>query len=378
MTTIDPNAVDMHLAQGLRERAADRGDEDRFYEQVLATIALQPQRRWFGRRPAGLSRRTHLLLVAAALVGLLAWTAAVGGFLGSRPATPAAVWTATGPMITDHAIHTATLLLDGRVLLTGGVTEGDATDATGAAAELYDSSAGSWTATGSMISGRWDHTATRLLDGRVLVAGGAYPATSELYDPRTGTWTATGNLVEDRIDCAATLLPDGTVLVAGAGTAELYDPRNGTWVATGAMIDGRYQVESAATLLPDGRVLLAGGAADASYAELYDPRTRIWTATGPMIQRHGDQLTATLLPDGTVLVAGGTRPIVPGIVDPAIPTADLYDPRTGTWTAAANMNTNRRSHSATLLPDGRVLVAGGINHDGAYGSAELFHPGTGN
>ena len=112
-------------------------------------------------------------------------------------------------------------------------------------------------------------------------------------------------------------------------------------------------------------------------AELYDPRTGTWTATGPMIQRHGDQLTATLLPDGTVLVTGGTRAYVPG-VDPAILAADLYDPRTGTWTATANMNTNRRDHSATLLPDGRVLVAGGTNYDDASGSAELYDPGTGN
>jgi hypothetical protein len=137
------------------------------------------------------------------------------------------------------------------------------------------------------------------------------------------------------------------------------------------MIHGRYQVESAATLLPDGRVLVAGGAVDASYAELYDPRTGSWTATGPMVQGNGDQLTATLLPDGTVLVTGGTGAIVPGI-DPALPTANLYDPRTGTWTAAANMSANRRSHSATLLRDGRVLVAGGMGDDGAYGSAELY------
>ena len=367
-------------------------------------------------------RWTVLALLALALVaaGVVA-----GSRLLERPPQVLGTWTATGPMISDHAFHTATLLRDGRVLVTGGETEGRATDAYGATAELYDPSAGSWTATGTMTSGRWEHTATRLpdgrvlvtggnnldgalstaelydpatgtwtatarmtwaryghtatllLDGRVLVAGGAYGASAELYDPRTGTWTATGNLAGDHFSSAATLLPDGTVLIAGAGAAELYDPRSGTWTATGAMIHGRYEIDSAATLLPDGRVLVAGGAADASYAELYDPRSGTWTATRPMIQRHGDQTAATLLADGTVLVTGGTGAIVRGI-DPALSSADLYDPRTGTWTATANLSTNRRSHSATLLPDGRVLVAGGVSHNDASGSAELYQPGTEN
>ena len=102
MTTIDPNVVDTHLAHGLRERAADLGDEDRFYEQVLATIALQPQRRWFGRRPAGFGRRFAghttrrltwrrgvTLLAAAALVGALVVSAAIGArFLAPPPVVP--------------------------------------------------------------------------------------------------------------------------------------------------------------------------------------------------------------------------------------------------------------------------------------------------
>jgi hypothetical protein len=373
-----------------------------------------------------LALRWAVLAVLALLaLALVAAGVIVGSRLRDRPAPVLGSWTATGPMFSEHAIHTATVLLDGRVLVAGGVTEERATDATGVNAELYDPSVGTWVPTIGLNSGRWEHTATRLLDGRVLVtggtnldgalasaelydpitgewtaaarmtrarvghtatlmldgrvlvAGGAYPATSELFDPRHDTWTATGNLVEDRFDSAATLLPDGTVLIGGAGTAELYDPRSGTWTATGAMIRGRFEIDSAATLLPDGRVLVAGGDVDASFAELYDPRSGTWTATGPMIQRHGDQTTATLLPDGTVLVTGGTRPISLGI-DPAISTADLYDPRTGTWTATANMSTNRRNHTATLLPDGTVLIAGGIAHDGAYGSAELYHPGPGN
>ena len=382
--------------------------------------------RGFGR-PLRLTDWSALRWAVLALLALALVAAGVvaGSRLLDRPAPVLGSWTATGPMFTEHAIHTATLLLDGKVLVTGGVTEERATEATGVNAELYDPSDGSWIPTIGLNSGRWEHTATRLfdgrvlvtggtnldgalasaelydpmtntwtttagmtqarvghtatllLDGRVLVAGGGYPSTSELFDPRHDTWTATGNMVEDRFGSAATLLPDGAVLVAGAGTAELYDPRNGTWTATGPMIRGRFDIDSAATLLPDGTVLVAGGDVDASFAEVYDPRSGTWTATGPMIQRHGDQTTATLLRDGTVLVTGGTRPIAQGI-DPALPTADLYDPRTWTWTATASMSTNRRNHTATLLLDGRVLVAGGIAHDGAYGSAELYRPRPGN
>ena len=146
MTTIDPNVVDAHLARGLRERAADLGDEDRFYQQVLAAIAIRPQRRWFGRRPAGFGRRATLLLVAAALVGLLAGTAVVGAFLRqlTAPSVVPAVWTTTGRMIDDRGLHTATLLPDGRVLVAGGY--GLHQDS----AELYDPASRSWTDTGRL------------------------------------------------------------------------------------------------------------------------------------------------------------------------------------------------------------------------------------
>ena len=158
MTTIDPNIIDTHLAQGLRERAADLGDEDRFYQQVMATISVQPQRRWFHGWPAWFGRRTILVLVAVALVTLLAVAAGVGALLRSYPAPPVrpAVWSVTGTMIDGHATHTATLLADGTVLVAGGVTEGG----TPANAELYDPATGSWTATRQMSAARYGHTAT--------------------------------------------------------------------------------------------------------------------------------------------------------------------------------------------------------------------------
>ncbi len=282
-------------------------------------------------------------------------------------------WTAAGTTASRSG-HTATLLLDGRVLVAGGF---DFDDGRLASADLYDPTTRSWTAAANMIEARFEHTATLLPDGRVLVAGGTDTTSAELYDPRTGTWTAAGGMVTGHRAHTATLLPDGTVLVAGdavdfSSSAELYDPRTGTWTATGSMSQGSW--DDTATLLPDGTVLVAG-TEGANSAELYDPRTRTWTATGSMSQARS-QHAATLLPDGTVLVTGGNDGIVDGD-DPAVASAELYDPVSGRWTTTANMNTARRLHTATRLPDGAVLVAGGVGGNGAPASTELYAPGIG-
>src|SRR5207302_1098962 len=141
-------------------------------------------------------------------------------------------WSETGSLITARAQHTATLLPNGKVLVTGGTNN----CCVFASAELYDPAAGSWTATGSLATARDHHTATLLPDGKVLVAGGyggdgAYLASAELYDPASGTWAATGSLANKRYVHTATLLPNGKVLVAGGhdgnghlASAELYEP----------------------------------------------------------------------------------------------------------------------------------------------------------
>jgi WD40 repeat protein len=284
-------------------------------------------------------------------------------------------WSPTGPMTQGRAEFTATLLRDGRVLAAGGGDRGNPRLAT---AELYDPATGVWTATGSMTEARDGHSATLLLDGRVLVAGGGDRPSAELYDPRTGTWTATGNMVGDHFYDGATLLPDGTVLVAG-GSAELYDPSTGTWSATGPVIHGRSDFGGTLLpVLPDRTVLVEGGADDggaddANSAELYDPSTGEWSATGAMIDGRYMH-AATLMPDGTVLVTGGHNK---GNLSPSEhDSAELYDPATRTWTATARMNLARRNHTATLLHDGRVLVVGGIGADGVEFSAELYDTGT--
>jgi hypothetical protein len=298
-------------------------------------------------------------------------------------------WEFTGSLNVARDYQTATLLSNGRVLVASGATNGPQAfqfpEIT--SAELYDQATGTWTLTGSLTDARVLHTATLLLNGTVLVAGG-WPnhnhtggalASAELYDPAAGNWTLTGSMNVRRVYHAATLLLDGRVLVVGCFTdgftnsAELYDPAAGNWSFTGSTTTPHFGFHTA-TLLPNGKVLVAAGYDGTGHisadAELYDPATGTWTVTGSLnTARHSH--TATLLANGTVLVAGGTNG---GI----LASAELYDPATGNWTPTASLNVARWRHTATLLSDGKVLVAGGMNGNSAFASAEIYDPATGN
>ena len=247
-----------------------------------------------------------------------------------------------------------------------------------------------WSVTGSMTTNRFAHTATLLSDGTVLVAGGLYSptgisqyavASSEIYDPVSGAWTGTGSLNAARCAHTATLLTSGKVLVTGGGnlveasgpilaSTELYDRTSGTWTTAASLSTPR--IGHTATLLPDGTVLVVGGIASQNEttpllasAEIYDPATDTWTPTGSLITARSGH-TATLLQNGTVLVAGGA------------PRAEIYDPATGTWTSTGSLITARAGHTATLLANGTVLVVGGTGTvQGPLSSAEIYDPGTG-
>jgi hypothetical protein len=275
-------------------------------------------------------------------------------------ARPAATFTSTlGSMTVARSGHSATLLLSGKVLVAGGPS---------VSAELYDPTSEMFTATGAMTLVRSGHTATLLADaalpnsGKVLIVGGG-TQTAELYDPASGTFTQTGKPLVLRNGQTATLLKTGKVLVAGGGTAaaELYDPSSGAFTATGTMTVAR--TAATATLLVSGEVLIAGGGT--MTAELYNPASGLFTATGSMSEVRSGHI-ATLLTDGRVLIAGTDF------------TAELFDPAAGTFASAGNLSTRRIGSTATLRKDGTVLVAGGVS-GGRYGSqslagAELFAP----
>ena len=341
-------------------------------------------------------------------------------------------FTTTGAMAASRVQHAATLLATGKVLITGGVQ-----DSVLASAELYDPSSGTFSPTGSLTTPRGGHTATLLANGRVLITGGfpalgAAPglASAEVYDPALGVFTRTGDMAQARAYHAATLLANGKVLIAGGWPnstqiwdptripdAELYDAVTGTFTPAGvfpfiasqvtllndgnALVQGTSADGKAAaalddpataafaptgqpvvslapletTMLTNGRVLNAafddcGWPTDA--AELYDPSTGAFTAEKLTAPRRG--ASATLLSNGTVLIAGGGVSGSGWLVG-ATSGAELYDPVMNTFAATGYLGGNREDHTATLLPDGTVLVAGGWRFGvGDIADAEIYHP----
>jgi len=264
---------------------------------------------------------------------------------------------------------------DPAVLITGGVTSFDSGNAT-QTAELYDPETDNFIQVGEMIDARVEHTATRLLDGSVLVvggfavAGGSALASAELFDPATKTFRFAANMHEDRAEHAATRLPSGNVLVSGGislpgitpalSSAEIYNWRRGYFRRTGSMIVPR--VGHNATLLTTGKVLVVDGDPTGGTAgELFDPATQSFTRTaGDMSAAHD---TATTLVSGKVLVAGDT-----GLTGQP---ADLYDPVSDSFRLTHGLFPFAASATAaTRLLNGRVLFTGGFafryESDGAF------------
>jgi len=287
---------------------------------------------------------------------------------------------ATGALNNAREAHTATLLPNGKVLVAGGFNNDSSGQPQGqlSTCELYDPATKTWSVTGALADGRDGHTATLLSNGKVLVTGGydtiGMPlSSSELYDPVLGTWSSTGALVNARYFHTAILIPNGMVLVAG-GTAtygsnvelsssELYDPLTESWSPTGALATVRHSYLAA--LLPTGKVLAAGGydATGTAMAdcELYDPAAGTWSPTGAISVPRFLGTATMLLSSGNVLVSGGF----------GISSNEMYDPTTETWTATASLINAREYHTATFLPNGKVLITGGYGAP-ALSSSELY------
>ena len=265
----------------------------------------------------------------------------------------------------SRMLHTATVLTNGDVLLAGGWGEREIT------ADLRKAGSGAIQPTGSMNTPRSDgHTATLLQDGRVLIAGGSNPEangrpkptqTAELYDPASGKFTPAGDMTTPRSGHSAAMLPNGRVLIVGGGAtgAELYDPVTNSFLAAPGVSASR--CSATAMPLADGRVLIAGGT-DCSNkytpldtSEIYDPATGQSTPTGKLVAPQSGH-TATLMPDGRVLLVGGSVPNL----------GQFFDPATGSFTFGPHLIYPRVGHTATVLLDGRVFIVG----DGPY--AEIY------
>jgi hypothetical protein len=309
-------------------------------------------------------------------------------------------FTPAGFMLTPRAHHTATLLNNGKVLITGGHAGRSAPNPSNTA-ELFDPATGTSTPLSNMTASRLYHSAVVLPDRRVLIVSGFGEPSAEVFDPATGRFTAIGN---PQYGGRATLLNNAKVLLTGgvtpcpngrdgcgiSGNPELYDPITGKFALTGDWADRRADpwfetagLSGPTTVLRNGEVLVAAE----PVAELYNPATGTFRVAGQMTRGNwlgnvpGWQIggTATLLPNGNVLLTGGEFFEGDWFTD-----AELYDASMGKFTAIGNMRHARSSHTATLLDDGRVLIAGGrpnCHFEGRdlrceSGTAEIYDPAT--
>ena len=306
------------------------------------------------------------------------------GYLSSaelyNPAT--GTWTLTGSMTVARDGHDAVVLQNGQVLVAGGINASTIGCATVASAELYNPSTGTWTATGSMSTGRYDFSLTLLANGEVLAAGGTNCGgggltSAELYNPATGTWIATGTMTVGNETNWAILLRNGEVFVVG--NDNLYNPTTGTW---GAAASAPIFAHAPLALLPNGNVFAAG---TIQGNLTYNPSTNRWTTFAPppcTTSKQSCESAGALLTTGKVLVAGGATYVnaQPYPIEETNPFAALLDPSSLTWTATGSMNKSRLAETMTILLNGQVLVAGGETFAKHLGTlvpiahAELYTP----
>lgn len=332
------------------------------------------------------------------------WVLIAGGQGGGRIALSKAElfdpnqlhFIATGAMHSPRAHFVAADLSAGQTLVAGG---DDAQGHAIASAELYDPIAGKFSSTGAMTVPRAGHTATTIsgcgcpADGKILIAGGrstdagAPLASAELYDPASGTFTATGAMNQARAWQTASLIGSGAlagdVLIAGGvgakaaplASSEIYDPRTGAFTATASMSTAR-AYQTATWLDPSivtgqfaGEVLITGGWTEdgiSDTAEAFDPAGEAFIPAGTMTAARAYQ-AAVLMPNGKVLVAGGQS-----AADAALATAETFDPVKEMFSATAPMRSVHVGGVASILPDSSVLIAGGRSDN-----AEVYSAATG-
>lgn len=293
-------------------------------------------------------------------------------------------WSLAQSLSVARTRHTATLLMNGKVLVVGGLNITTPCCQAAHSAELYDPLSGQWSAVSSPQSPWYGHASIQLNDGKVLVVGGEISSKAEIFTPSTRTWSIAANPVAWHLFPKATLLDDGKVLLTGIGVtsmgaavaAEIYDPALNVWRTTGSMNASR--LSHSLTLLPNGEVLAVGGGAtvkDFRSAEIFNPASDSWRTTGNLVTPRSNH-QAILLIDGKVLVSGG----VDASGNP-MRTCELFDQIKGEWQATGNMNYTRARHTLTLLPNGKVMAVGGLATTSfpfdTHNSAEVYDVATG-
>lgn len=316
---------------------------------------------------------------------------AIGGGVGIQavaavevfdPAT--GVWQATTPMNQARRGHQAVVLGDGRVMVAGGINEGELL----ASVEIFDPTTSKWTTVAPMSVPRLGSTLTLLTNGNVLVTGGTSAdtasgsgggqtirpdATAEIYNVAANRWTTTaGSMSTPRFEHTATALDDGRVLIAGGqgppiagivsalATTEIYDPAVDSFRKSNDMGDARFN--HTAVKLPDRTVMVVGGSGGTngetslSTAEVFNPGDGSWTSAGTLTGSRSGH-TATAFPDGRVLVAGGE--LITRGNHRSLNTAEIFSLDKREWRSAGQMNCPRSEASAALLGDGSVLVVAG-------------------
>jgi len=275
-------------------------------------------------------------------------------------------------------------------------------DSGGGAATGQLPAVGQWSPVPDLVSIRGTTTAVVLKDGKALAAGGGVGqqavVATEIFDPAAGVWTPTGPLNQARRGHQAVLLPDGRVLVAGGiaesellASAEIYDPATRKWTMTAPMSVPR--LGASLTVLANGNVLATGGTSSGTAsgagggqtigptgtAEIYNVAAGKWTTASGSMSAPRFEHTATLLDDGRVLIAGGQGPPVSG-ASAALASTEIYDVAVDSFRKSNDMADARFNHTAVKLPDRSILVvggAGGPNGDISLSTAEVFSPGNG-
>lgn len=370
--------------------------------ESVSTVALirvfaSPLNVTFVRQPpnyqGGLANPNSPVVVHVASSNLPVVGASVTlSFNGTPPCTSATLGgTLTQPTQADGNATFTNLSVDrGQI----GYTLAASVDGNSAISHLYDPTAGTFTATGSMAQARATVSAVLLADGRVLVSGGVGVSgelsSSEIFDPATGTFSATGSLNVARARHTMTLLPNGKVLVAGGRTfsgppitvfasAEIFDPNAnggvGAFTVTANMNSPRD--EARAVLLSNGDVLIAGGFVSyqtnlsSATADIFNPATNSFTLSANNMSVARAHPAATGLPDGTVLVAGGVPDT--GATTPSTASADIFTLATGTFATTGAMSAPREYAAAVILPTGNVLVSGGDDGVTTTSTQEIYY-----